>query len=82
MSPKQYLKKERSIRIVPLLFLDIGEWWAVSTNPRVFLDFYVLKKELGRDFFAAVDSSSSSNNLLRRRNTLPREEAGQSQEEG
>lgn len=78
MSPKQYLKKERSIRIVPLLFLDIGEWWAVSTNPRVFLDFYVLKKELGRD----VDSSSSSNNLLRRRNTLPREEAGQSQEEG
>lgn len=58
--------------------MDIGEWWAVSTNPRVFLDFYVLKKELGRD----VDSSSSSNNLLRRRNILPREEAGQSQEEG
>ena len=78
MSQKQYLKKERSIRIVPLLFLDIGEWWTLSPNPRVFLDFYVLKKELGRD----VDSSRSSNNLLRRRNTLPREEAGQSQEEG
>lgn len=78
MSPKQYLKKEMSIRIVPLLFLDIGEWWALSTNPRGFLDFYDLEQELGRD----VDSSRSSNNLLRRRNTLPREEAGQSQEEG